>query len=43
MSEQPQTENQPTTDEPVDPTEQPAAGGSASGEAAQGDGVPDSH
>ena len=43
MSEQPATENVPTTDEPLDPLEQPAAGGNDEGEAAQGDGAPDSH
>jgi hypothetical protein len=43
MSEQPSTDNRPTTDQPVEPTEQPPAGGNASGEAAQGDGAPDSH
>ena len=43
MSEQPHTQNRPVTDEPVDPREQPAAGGTADGEAVQGDGAPDSH
>jgi hypothetical protein len=43
MSEQPATENQPTTDEPLDPLAQPAAGGTDEGEAAQGDGAADSH
>lgn len=43
MSEQPQTENHPTTDEPLDPAEQPAAGGTAHGEPVQGEGAPDSH
>ena len=43
MSEQPASENRPTTDEPLDPLEQPAAGGTADDEAAQGDGAPDSH
>jgi hypothetical protein len=43
MSEQPHTENHPTTDEPLDPAEQPAAGGTDEREAAQGDGAPDSH
>ncbi len=43
MSEQPGTENPPTTDEPLDPAEQPVAGGSDDGEAAQGDGAEDSY
>ena len=43
MSEQPQTENRPMTDEPGDPAAQPAAGGTDGGEPAQGEGVPDSH
>ena len=43
MSEQPATETTPVTDEPLDPQDQPAAGGSDEGEAAQGDGLPDSH
>ena len=43
MSEQPHTENPPATDEPLDPHEQPAAGGTSDGEAAQGDGAPNSH
>jgi hypothetical protein len=43
MSEQPATENRPVTDQPLEPQDQPAAGGTDSGEAAQGDGAPDSH
>jgi hypothetical protein len=43
MSEQPHIDNRPTADEPLDPTEQPAAGGTDEQEAAQGDGAPDSH
>lgn len=43
MSEQPHQQNYPTTDEPLVPAEQPAAGGTDDGEAAQGDGAPDSH
>jgi hypothetical protein len=36
MSEQPATENVPTTDEPLDPLNQPAAGGTDDGEAGAG-------
>ena len=43
MSEQPDTENSPTTDEPLDPLDQPAAGGTSDDEAAQGDGAEDSY
>jgi hypothetical protein len=43
MSEQPHTENRPTTDEPLEPTEQPAAGGTDDAEPAQGEGAPNSH
>ena len=43
MSEHPVTEDRPVTDEPLDPQDQPAAGGTDTGEAAQGDGAPDSH
>ena len=43
MSEQPHTENGPVSDEPLEPLDQPAAGGRDDGEAAQGDGAPDSH
>ena len=43
MSEQPATENVPTTDEPVDPDQQPVAGGSDDSEPAQGDGAEDSY
>ena len=43
MSEQPHTESRPVSDEPLDPLDQPAAGGTEEGEAAQGDGAPDSH
>jgi hypothetical protein len=43
MSEQPHDESRPTTDEPLDPAAQPAAGGTDDAEAAQGDGAPDSH
>ncbi len=43
MSEQPATESSPSTDEPLDPHDQPVAGGADDGEAAQGDGAPDSH
>ena len=43
MSEQPAAENRPVSDQPVDPHDQPVAGGTDDGEAAQGDGAPDSH
>lgn len=43
MSEQPHQQNRPTADQPLAPTEQPPAGGSDDAEAAQGDGLPDSH
>ena len=43
MSEQPGTENRPTTDEPLDPLDQPAAGGTDDGEPAQGEGAEDSY
>jgi hypothetical protein len=43
MSEQPHIENRPESDQPLDPAQQPAAGGTDDGEPAQGDGAPDSH
>lgn len=43
MTEQPHTGNPPTTDEPLDPHRQPAAGGSDHSEPAQGEGEEDSH
>ena len=43
MSEQPHTENRPATDEPLDPADQPAAGGTDDTEPAQGEGAPNSH
>ena len=48
MTEQPQdnapeTAQQPTTDEPVEPQQQPAGGGTDDGEPVQGEGSPDSY
>ncbi len=47
MTEQPQDpsterQQQPVTDEVIDPRDQPAAGGTDDGEPAQGEGAPDS-
>lgn len=46
MSEQPQdpsTGTEQAPDEVLDPTDQPAAGGTDDGEPAQGEGAPDSY